>query len=81
FHFSGKGLMAQNGPPAHFALAGADKKFYWAKAEIVGSQIVLTCEQVPSPVAVRYAWADSPVSANLFNREGFPAEPFRTDEW
>ncbi len=81
FHFSGKGLIAQNGPPAHFALAGADKKFYWAKAEIVGNQIVLTCEQVPSPVAVRYAWADSPVSANLFNREGFPAEPFRTDEW
>jgi sialate O-acetylesterase len=81
FHFTGKGLVSQNGPPAHFALAGSDQKFYWAKAEIVGNQIVLTCDQVPSPVAVRYAWADSPVSANLFNREGFPAEPFRTDEW
>jgi len=77
----GSGLIARNGPLEHFAVAGADKKFYWAEASIEGNQVILTSKQVPVPVAVRYAWANSPISANLFNKEGFPAEPFRTDDW
>ena len=81
FDHAGSGLVAKNGPLQHFAVAGADKKFYWAEAQIEGNRVVLTCKQVSAPVAVRYAWANSPISANLFNLEGFPAEPFRTDDW
>ncbi|MEY4134452.1 MAG: hypothetical protein RL386_802, partial [Bacteroidota bacterium] len=65
----------------HFAIAGADKKFYWAEAFIESGRVTLRAREVPVPVAVRYAWANSPVVANLFNAEGFPAEPFRTDNW
>jgi sialate O-acetylesterase len=81
FKNTGKGLLAKAGPLKQFAVAGADKKFYWAEAIIVGRQIIVTCKQVPNPVAVRYAWANSPVDANLYNKEGFPASPFRTDRW
>lgn len=81
FKNTGKGLLAKGGPLKQFAVAGADKKFYWAEAVIVGRQIIVTCKQVPKPVAVRYAWANSPVEANLYNKEGFPASPFRTDRW
>ena len=81
FKNTGKGLLTTVGPLKQFAIAGADKKFYWAEAVIVGRQIIVTCKQVPKPVAVRYAWANSPVDANLYNKEGFPASPFRTDRW
>ncbi len=81
FKNTGKGLLAKGGPLKQFAVAGADKKFYWAEAVIVGRQIIVTCKQVPKPVAVRYAWANSPVDANLYNKDGFPASPFRTDRW
>ena len=81
FKNTGKGLLTTIGPLKQFAIAGADKKFYWAEAVIVGRQIIVTCKQVPKPVAVRYAWANSPVDANLYNKEGFPASPFRTDRW
>ncbi len=77
----GKGLLAKNGPLKHFAIAGADKKFYWADAVIKGKQIIVTCKEVKSPVALRYGWANSPVDANLYNKEGYPASPFRTDHW
>lgn len=82
-HFTnaGKGLMARNGTLKHFAIAGADKKFYWAQAIIQGNTVVLKSKQVPRPVAIRYAWADSPVDANLYNKDGYPAGPFRTDDW
>ena len=63
-----------------FAIAGDDKKFYWAKATIKGDQIVVYSDKVTNPVAVRYAWADNPV-CNLINSEGLPAVPFRTDNW
>jgi sialate O-acetylesterase len=70
-----------------FAIAGADKKFTWAKAEIVkpkdGSKadtIEVSSEDVPEPVAVRYAWADNPV-CNLYNDVLLPVTPFRTDDW
>jgi sialate O-acetylesterase len=63
-----------------FAIAGADQKFAWAKAEIEGNTIVVSSDQVASPVAVRYGWANNP-SCNLYNKEGLPASPFRTDNW
>jgi len=61
-----------------FAVAGADLKYAWAKARIDGDSVILTSDQVPNPVTVRYAWADNP-AANLYNKEGLPAAPFRTD--
>ena len=64
-----------------FAIAGADKKFVWAKAAIEGNRVVVWSEQVQDPVAVRYAWADNPEGANLYNKEGLPASSFRTDNW
>jgi sialate O-acetylesterase len=63
-----------------FAIAGADHKFVWAKAQIDGDAVVVSADGVPSPMAVRYAWADNP-SCNLYNKEGLPASPFRTDDF
>lgn len=81
-HTSG-GLVARDkyGYLKSFAVAGPDRKFYWAKAAIRGSQVVVYSDKVPNPVAVRYAWADNPGDANLYNGEGLPASPFRTDDW
>jgi sialate O-acetylesterase len=63
-----------------FSIAGADKKFVWAKAEIIGkNQVKVSSELVPEPVAVRYAWAMNPV-ANLEDRNGLQVTPFRTDD-
>lgn len=64
-----------------FSIAGADKKFYWAKAKIEGNKVIVWSEKVPNPVAVRYAWENNPDNANLYNKEGIPASPFRTDLW
>jgi len=63
-----------------FAIAGKDKKFYWANATIEGNEVIVSCDKVTEPVAVRYAWADNP-ECNLVNSEGLPAVPFRTDDW
>jgi sialate O-acetylesterase len=63
-----------------FAIAGTDKKFHWAKASILGNQVIVSSDQVASPVAVRYAWGNNPV-ANLIANDGLPASPFRTDTW
>ena len=57
----------------------ADKKFLWAKAKITGNKVIVWHDDIAEPVAVRYAWADNPEGANLYNREGLPASPFRTD--
>ncbi len=62
-----------------FAVMGADKKYVWAKATIDGDTVVVSSDTVPNPTAVRYAWADNP-EANLYNKEGLPARPFRTDD-
>ena len=64
-----------------FAIAGTDKKFVWANAEIKGNQVIVSSPGIEEPVAVRYAWSNNPKDANLYNQEGFPASPFRTDEW
>jgi sialate O-acetylesterase len=72
--------VSNNGEPlAHFAIAGDDKRFVWAKAVIAAGQLVVSSDQVPDPKYVRYAWADNPDFANLANQEGLPAAPFRTD--
>ncbi len=77
----GSGLEANGGAPLRgFAIAGAGRKFHWADASIEGDSVVVSSSQVPAPLAVRYAWADSP-PCNLFNKEGLPASPFRTDQW
>lgn len=79
----GSGLMAKDkyGYLRGFEVAGSDRKFYYAKASIEGNEVVVTCDKVENPVAVRFAWADNPEDANLFNKEGFPAVPFRSDTW
>jgi sialate O-acetylesterase len=81
-HFTetGSGLALTNGKsPEQFAIAGADKKFVWAKARIDGNTVVVSSEKIPQPKYVRYAWADNPENPNLCNKEGLPASPFRTD--
>ena len=80
FTETGSGL-ASDGQLKHFAIAGADRKFVWADAEIAGNQVIVTSKSVKKPVAVRYAWADNPEGANLRNKEGLLASPFRTDNW
>lgn len=77
---AGGQLQARGAQLKGFAIAGVDKKFYWAEAKIVGDKIVVSSPQVAFPVAVRYAWADNPV-CNLYNGAGLPASPFRTDSW
>jgi len=81
-HFlpTGTGLEAREGVLRGFSIAGADRKFHWANARIEGENIVVSSPEVLSPVAVRYAWAGSP-DCNLYNKEGLPASPFRTDDW
>ena len=68
------------GPPKGFAVAGRDRTFHWAAAQVEGRRVTLSCPAVPEPVALRYAWADNP-ECNVVNRPGLPAPPFRTDDW
>lgn len=83
FTHVGSGLLAKDkyGYVKGFEIAGSDQKFTYAKAGIEGNSIVVSSDQVSNPVAVRFAWADNPEDANLFNKDGFPAVPFRTDTW
>ena len=81
FTNTGGGLTAKgNEELKYFAIAGADKKFVWAQAKIEDNKIVVWNDQLANPVAVRYAWADNPEGANLYNKEGLPASPFGTGE-
>lgn len=89
----GKGLMVGSkngrapvqeqagGKLARFAISGADRTWRWADAVIDGDSVVVSSAQVPAPVAVRYAFAQNPAGCNLYNREGLPASPFRSDDW
>jgi sialate O-acetylesterase len=74
-------VSSADGRPGAFAIAGADGKFVWANARVVGTRVFVWSESVKAPVAVRYAWANNPERANLYNREKLPAAPFRTDRW
>ena len=82
FTSTGTGLLLKTGNTtlSGFAVAGADRKSHWAAATLASAGVVLTCAAVPAPVAVRYDWADNP-GGNLYNREGLPVAPFRTDQW
>ncbi|MEY4485132.1 MAG: hypothetical protein RL693_2584, partial [Verrucomicrobiota bacterium] len=82
FTHAGKGLAFKNGEKLQgFMIAGEDKKFVWADAEIAGETVVVSSKEVPQPAAVRYAWSGQFNWANLFNQDGLPAQPFRTDAW
>ncbi len=81
FKNAGSGLIAKDGPLKQFAIAGKDRIFKWANAEIKGNSVVVWSDKVKVPVAVRYAWANNPAGCNLYNKEGLPANPFRTDDW
>lgn len=74
------GLIAPLNALSGFELAGADKVFHGAEAKLEQNTVVVTCSAVTEPVAVRYAWRNAPV-AGLFNKEGLPATPFRSDNW
>ncbi len=77
----GGGLITNDGEPlGEFAIAGSDKKFVWANAKLEGGKVVVWSDDVTAPQYVRYAWADNPVNPNLYNKEGLPASPFRTDK-
>jgi sialate O-acetylesterase len=80
FNHIGDGLASSNGEElSHFVIAGSDEIFYPAMAIIDGDTIIVSSLYVAQPVAVRYAWADNPEGCNLFNKNGYPASPFRTD--
>ena len=75
-----KGLHGKAGELAGFMIAGEDQQFVWADVEVKGKKIVVSSASVPAPKAVRYGWANNPVST-LYNEAGLPASPFRTDDW
>jgi sialate O-acetylesterase len=82
FRDVGGGLTTRDGGPLKtFVIAGPERKFLPAAAEIQDDTVFVANPQVSEPMAVRYAWADNPDGANLINAEGFPASPFRTDAW
>jgi len=84
FSHVGSGLKAKDlyGYVKCFSIAGKDRKFHWAKAEIISNdQVMVYSPDIKDPLAVRFAWANNPVDFNLFNSEGLPANPFRTDDW
>jgi len=80
FTHTGGGLDLRMSPDRHFVIAGADQRFVPADARVDGEAIVVSSPEVPDPVAVRYGWAAA-TEPNLFNVEGLPASPFRTDDW
>jgi sialate O-acetylesterase len=76
----GSGLMVKGGGDLYyFSIAGADRKYVWAKARIEGDRIIVWNDKIPNPASVRYAWANNPEGANLYNKKGLPASPFETD--
>lgn len=85
FCYSGTGLVAKGEKLNYFTIAGEDHTFYWAEAVIERRNgkdvVVVSSPEVPNPISVRYAWAMNPDSCNLYSLEGYPASPFRTDDW
>lgn len=79
FTNQGSGLVSKNGKLKYFAIAGDDRQFQWANAKIRKNKVIVRNSQISKPVAVRYAWADNPEGANLYNKEGLPASPFRME--
>ncbi len=83
FENLGSGLFTtgKNGYIKGFEIAAADSVFHFAKAIIKGNTIVLSSEKVSNPIAANFSWIGDATACNLFNKEGFPAVPFRTAEW
>ena len=93
FNYVGNGLMVgkktgiqqtkelHTGTLKHFSIAGKNKEWFWANATIEDDNVIVKSLNVSNPVAVRYAYAMNPAKANLYNKEGLPAIPFRTDDW
>ncbi|MBT7790871.1 MAG: hypothetical protein HN757_18590 [Calditrichaeota bacterium] len=83
FDHIGAGISVKNkhGYVNEFEISGADKEFHWAKARLEGDKVVVWSDKVEKPVAVRFAWSCNPHLFNLYNQEGLPASPFRTDSW
>ncbi|MCW3115636.1 MAG: 9-O-acetylesterase [Segetibacter sp.] len=80
FNNIGSGLITNDGEElSRFEIAAADKKFVWATGKIEGNKVIVWNETISNPMYVRYAWSDNPDGANLYNKEGLPASPFRTD--
>ena len=71
----------EGGKIERIAIAGADKTWHWAEAKIEGDTLIVWSDEVDHPEAVRYAYSQNPAGANLYNKEGLPASPFRTDDW
>ena len=81
FDHTGSGLVPKGGGDLnYFAIAGADRKFVWAEARIENNHVIVWSDEIKDPMFVRYAWADNPERANLYNVEGLPASPFETGE-
>ncbi len=76
-----EGMTAKGGSLKWMQVAGADERFVDADAKVEGDTVVVSSAEIPAPMAVRYAWADYPAGANLYNGAGLPAAPFRTDSW
>ena len=76
----GGGLKIVGDKLTGFSMASDFRRFFWADATIEGNSVVVACEDVKWPAAVRYGWADN-ADCNLFNQEGLPASPFRTDDF
>jgi sialate O-acetylesterase len=83
FENTGSGLSTPDkyGYVKGFEIAGEDKVFYFAKAQIINNKVVVFSENVSNPIAVHFGWADDASDNNLYNKEGFPADSFRTDKW
>ncbi len=79
FKNTGSGLTIKGNSLKEFAIAGKNGDFEWAKAEIKGNSVIVWNEDITNPVKVRYAWADNPDEANLYNKEGLPATPFEIE--
>ncbi|MFI4910925.1 MAG: sialate O-acetylesterase [Sedimentisphaeraceae bacterium JB056] len=80
FSHAQSGLIFKDGKPKGFAIAGEDKKFVWADAQIDGDTVLVYSDAIDTPVAVRYAWDVDPENS-LYNKSNLPASPFRTDDW
>ncbi|MEI8271381.1 MAG: sialate O-acetylesterase [Paludibacter sp.] len=80
FSHIASGLIQKGDTLKGFVIAGADNKFFFANAVIKNNTVVVSSPNVAQPTTVRYGWADFP-AVNLFNKEGIPASPFRTDDW
>ena len=80
FDHAKSGLLAKGEKLVGFSIAGEDQSLVWADARIDGQTVLVSSPKVSKPVAVRYAWDEDP-ACNLFNKEGLPAVPFRTDSW